>query len=313
VARVLTVLAHGDADGVSSAAVVKAALAGEYEAVKVYFTHPVDLAKDFEAFAEGDVYVVDVAIDEKTAEEVRRVFRSYGGRVVYIDHHPLSVDLPGVEVVHEVGSSASELAYRHLGSRLPRLYSRVALYGAIGDYLDHTEWVEEALEAWDRRLVYFEAGVLMQGLERARKDHEFKRAVVDHLAGNSPPSAMERLMKLAEEQARVNEALVGWVARNASLHGAVAVVVNPPGPLGLAANLARGLTGAEVGVAAEERGDIYVMSLRSRRVDLNQFLRSFARRYGVSGGGHPNAAGARMPKRLLKTLVEELNRLAGGP
>ncbi len=45
--RVLTVLAHGDADGVSSAAVVKAALAGEYQAVRVYFTHPVDLAKDW--------------------------------------------------------------------------------------------------------------------------------------------------------------------------------------------------------------------------------------------------------------------------
>ncbi len=175
--RVLTVLAHGDADGVSSAAVVKAALAGECEAVRVYFTHPVDSDKDFEAFAEGDVYVVDVAIDEKTAEEVRRVFRSYGGRVAYIDHHPLSVDLPGVEVVHEVGSSASELAYRHLGGRSPRLCSRVALYGAIGDYLDHTEWVEEALEAWDRRLVYFEAGVLMQVLEWARRDHEFRRAV----------------------------------------------------------------------------------------------------------------------------------------
>jgi hypothetical protein len=105
----LTVLAHGDADGVSSAAVVKAALAGEYEAVKVYFTHPVDLAKDFEAFAEGDVYIVDVAIDEKTAEEVRRAFRSYGGRVVYIDHHPLSVDLPGVEVVHEVDMEPRKL------------------------------------------------------------------------------------------------------------------------------------------------------------------------------------------------------------
>ncbi len=153
----------------------------------------------------------------------------------------------------------------------------------------------------------------MQGLERARKDHEFKRAVVDGLAGNSPPSAMEHLMKLTEEQARVNETLVGWVAKNASLHGATTVVVNPPGPLGLAANLARGLTGAEVGVAAEERDDTYVMNLRSKRVDLNQFLRDFAKRYGVSGGGHPNAAGARTPKRLLKTLVEELNRLAGGP
>jgi len=71
VGRVLTVLALGDADGVSSAAVVKAALAGEYEAVRVYFTHPVDLAKDFETFAEGDVYVVDVAIDEKTAAGTR--------------------------------------------------------------------------------------------------------------------------------------------------------------------------------------------------------------------------------------------------
>jgi hypothetical protein len=53
VARVLTVLAHGDADGVGSAAVVKAALAGEYEAVRVNFTRPVDLVKDFEVFAEG--------------------------------------------------------------------------------------------------------------------------------------------------------------------------------------------------------------------------------------------------------------------
>jgi single-stranded-DNA-specific exonuclease len=68
-----------------------------------------------------------------------------------------------------------------------------------------------------------------------------------------------------------------------------------------------------VGVAAEERGDIYVMSLRARRVDLNLFLRGFAKRYGVSGGGHPNVAGARMPKRLVKTLVEKLNRLLETP
>jgi len=64
----------------------------------------------------GDAYIVDVAIDEKTAEEVQRTFRGCGGRIVYIDHHPLSVDLSGVEVVHVVGSSASELAYRRPGT-----------------------------------------------------------------------------------------------------------------------------------------------------------------------------------------------------
>lgn len=71
--------------------------------------------------------------------------------------------------------------------------------------------------------------------------------------------------------------------------------------------MARGLTGAEVGVAAEERGDIYVMSLRSRRVDLNQFLRDFAKRYGVSGGGHPTppARGCRSAclKRWWRSLT----------
>ncbi|AFA39503.1 DHHA1 domain protein [Pyrobaculum oguniense TE7] len=97
----------------------------------------------------------------------------------------------------------------------------------------------------------------------------------------------------------------------------MAYVVNPPGPLGLAANLARGLTESPVGVAAEERGDLYVMSLRSSQVDLNQFLRDFARRHSVSGGGHKNAAGARIPKRLFDVFVEELNsyisRLRWGP
>ncbi|MEM0462591.1 DHH family phosphoesterase [Pyrobaculum sp.] len=165
--------------------------------------------------------------------------------------------------------------------------------------------------------MYFETGVLMQGLERTRKDHDFKRAVVDHLAENKMTSSMERLMKLAEEQAKINEALVGWVERQVSKKGGVAYVVNPPDPLDLAANLARGLTDSPVGIAAEERGDLYVMSLRSVQVDLNQFLRDFSRCCSVSGGGHKNAVGARIPKRLFDVLVEELtwciSRLRWGP
>jgi len=137
------------------------------------------------------------------------------------------------------GGSTSGLTYRHLGGRLPRLYSRIALYGAIGDYLDHTEWVEETLEAWDRGLVYFEASVLMQELERARKDHEFKRAVVDHLAGNSPPSAMERLMKLAEEQARSTRRWwAGW--RETSLYTARWLWLSTPRAAGARRQLGEG-------------------------------------------------------------------------
>lgn len=305
--KVLTILAHGDADGVCSAALVKAALGSKYDEVRVVFTHPVDLVKDFREFAAGDVYIVDVAIDEKYFSEAREALPSHRGRVVYIDHHPLPGEIPGIEIFHEEGASASELTYRMLAGLLPRRMSRVALYGAISDYMDYTEWVQSALLQWDKRIVYFESGVLMQGLERARKDHEFKREVVDHLTRGGAPSAMNRLLRLAEEQAKINEALTEWVEKNAVVKGAVAYVVNPPGPLGLAANLARGIREAPVGLAAEERGDIYVLSLRSVGVDLNAFLREFARKYDVSGGGHKNAAGGRVPKSLFENLIDELN------
>ncbi|MEM3996565.1 MAG: DHHA1 domain-containing protein [Pyrobaculum sp.] len=305
---VVTIFAHGDADGVCSAALLKAALRGAGE-VRVVFTHPVGLVEDFEQFAQGAVYIVDVAVDEVLAERVLKTLDSYGDKVVYIDHHPLPEGFKprSVELVYELGVSASELTFRYLQT-LPPGYDRVALYGAISDYLDHTSWVQNALDKWDKRVVYFEAGVLMQGLEGSRKLHDLKRSVVDHLAENKAPSEHQELLSRALEQSKINEKLVDWVFKNAARQGQVAYVVNPPGPLGLAATLARGGTAALVGLAAEARGDIYVISLRARPgVDLNAFLRTFARRYKVSAGGHPNAAGARIPKTLFNTLIEELN------
>ncbi|MEZ0249243.1 MAG: DHHA1 domain-containing protein [Thermoproteus sp.] len=306
----VTVFAHGDSDGVCSAALIKAALRRTAEEVKVYFTHPAGFLEDFAQFAQGDVYIADIAIDEGKAEEIERALEGHKGRVVYIDHHPLPEGFAprGVEVVHRLGASASELTYRYLEESLPQGYDRVALYGAISDYLDHTPWVEEALERWDKRVVYFEAGVLMQGLEGSRRLHDLKRSVVDHLAENKAPSQHQELLARALEQSRINEGLANWVPHNAKRRGQVAYVLDPPGPLGLAATLARGLTGALVGVAAESRPDIYVVSLRAKAgVDLNAFLRAFAKRHEVSAGGHPNAAGARIPKGLLDALIGELN------
>jgi len=52
------------------------------------------------------------------------------------------------------------------------------------------------------------------------------------------------------------------------------------------------------------------MSLRacSEKIDLNRTLRQITTKLGGSGGGHPNAAGARIPKENFKKFLEELNR-----
>jgi RecJ-like exonuclease len=114
-------------------------------------------------------------------------------------------------------------------------------------------------------MVFLEAGIISQGLESSRRDHVFKRAVVEHLARNNLPSQMQELVSRSIKQAEMDEKLRLWVRDNLRINGQVAYVLNPPGSVGRAANYARIYSGVRVGVAGEERGELYIMSLRSGR------------------------------------------------
>ncbi len=318
--RTLTVLAHGDSDGVASAALVVAALGRRYSTVNVRFTHPVGLLSDFREFARGDIVVVDVALSETHAAAIAREFSRYPFHITYIDHHPppvgLSLEELSAELVRPKGDedvSSSELTYRKYGELLHPDYDRVALYGAIGDYADQSPWVKEALERWDKRQVYFEAGILVQGLEGSRGMHDFKRHIVEHLSKNRRPSQLSELLVRALIQAVNNEELHAWVEKNVKVVGRVAYVINPPGSISVAATYAKGVTRLPVGIAVEERGGTYVMSLRAnpKEINLDRVLREVTPYLGGSGGGHPSAAGARVPKHQFVKLIQVLNERLG--
>jgi RecJ-like exonuclease len=119
---------------------------------------------------------------------------------------------------------------------------------------------------------------------------------------------MQELVTRGIKQAELDEELRLWVKRSLQVMGRIAYVLNPPGSVGRAANYARIYGGTEVGMGVEERRDLLVMSLRSGYCDLNAILRRLSKRLGIHGGGHPTAAGARMPKALFQKFVEELNR-----
>jgi RecJ-like exonuclease len=63
----------------------------------------------------------------------------------------------------------------------------------------------------------------------------------------------------------------------------------------------------------EERGNTYVMSLRanSKEINLDRVLREVTPHLGGSGGGHPSAAGARIPKHQFMKLIQVLNERLG--
>lgn len=307
---------HGDGDGVASGALTKAFLANQGYSVDVVFTHPVGLLGDLKMFvgdAEG-VFIADIALNELQRDEILSVLNnlSENCKVIYIDHHPIPEDIHSqmkITWIHDTCCSASELTFRYLNSLgLDTEYSRVALYGAIGDYLDETSWVKQELYKWDKRAIYLEAGILIQGLEGSRRDYDFKRRVVDHLAQNKLPSIMSELVEKSLKQAIEDENLRVWVKQNVVKYNRIAYVVNPPGSIGRAANYSRIYGGVEVGLAIEDRGNLYVISLRAEPgIDLNKILRKLSKELGINAGGHPQAAGARVNKTVFKVFLDKLN------
>ena len=307
------ILTHGDCDGICSAAIALAANPGAH----IFFSHPYGLLEDLEETEEGDrVIICDIAISESHAEELLKKFSAitHRGELIYIDHHPLPrefkvEDLAG-RVVHSLGSSASELAYSLFYSRLDVMYSRLAIYGAIGDYLDDTPFIKRLLERWDKRALYFESGLLVQAIEGRRRDHELKRSIVSNLAMNIPPSFDPRLVELAVQHSHREEIAIRELKGRVKRIGEIAYILNFPFSLGKTATYIRGLADVKVGVAGEERKGMIDMSLRTNdpEIDLNELLRQITLKFDGSGGGHPEAAGARIPKERFRDFLEELNK-----
>ncbi|MGC8835591.1 MAG: DHHA1 domain-containing protein [Infirmifilum sp.] len=304
------ILAHGDTDGVTSAAIARSVVHG-----RVVFTHPVGILGDLDEFrgeAES-VIILDISLDERLWRELALRLHEFK-EAIYIDHHPPpegALDLlraSGVKVFHEEGPCTAELAYRFFNP--PSEMSRVALYGAIGDYAITTPFFKEKIRDWDIRSLFLEAGTLTLGLEAIRRDHEKKRLVVEELALNKLPSQLDFLVEAARKQARILEEARERLPEIVQSLENIAYVIDPGASLGVTAFYAAVLRGKKVGVAVEVRGNWAIMSLRARdeRVDLNKALRILAPKYGGHGGGHAAAAGARIPLDDLKQFLEDLDK-----
>jgi len=306
------IFTHGDGDGICAGAL---ALAAEPDS-RVFFTHPFGLLEDLEQVRPGDeVIICDIALSESHLLGILERFVEIGekGRFIYIDHHPLpdavsEADIPG-KVVHRLGSSASELTYSFFQQDLNPLLSRIAIYGAIADYLDDTPLINDILKRWDKRTIYLETGILVQGIEGLKREHDFKRDIVYNLAKNLPPSFHHKLLEHAIETTHREEIILRELKKHIQVYGKIAYVLDIPFSLGKTALYTRALAGASVGIAAERRETLIDMSLRTSKeeVDLNRILRVIAPKLGGSGGGHPAAAGARIPQENFLEFIKKMN------
>jgi len=306
------ILTHSDCDGICAGAL---ALAANPDS-RVFFTHPYGILDDLRGVAIGDdVIICDIALSEDKLTIILDRFSeiSSSGELLYIDHHPLPKeicvrDIPG-RVIHDINSSASELTYMVFREGLSHLMERVAIYGAIADYLDNTPVIRSLLCNWDKRAIYFDTGILVQGLEGYKRNHEFKRKVVAQLASGQPPSLNADLCNAAIENSRREEEIIKTLKEQIQVYGRIAYTVDIPFSLGKTAIYARAIAKVPVGIAGERRKGFIDMSLRTceRSIDLNSMLRHIAPNLGGSGGGHPQAAGARIPEEKFSKFIQELD------
>lgn len=311
------ILTHSDCDGICAGAIVLS----KFTNAKVFFTKPVSLYDDLNACEASRIVIADIAITRRDISDVLKLLieKSKSSEIFYFDHHPLPEEVKKklqntLSLYLNEDCSTSELVYRYFQNSLPRERVWLAIYGAIGDYEEKTEFVEQHLKQWDVRALYFQASTLFLGIKDEKfDDYETKRMIVKTLADGKNPSDIEGLVEAAKKVAREEFILYQLIKKNAKKIGEVGYVKDlyTFGFRGPSALFAATTTNSKIGLAVHTRKNHFDITLRSRdyTCDLNKIAEDAAEVVGGSGGGHPHAAGARIPLDKMEAFIEEINRL----
>jgi len=319
------ILTHSDCDGICAGALALA----RFPDARMFFTKPISLLHDLEETAipmrPKRLVICDIALTKIHAAEIVRMLAglSKTTNILYFDHHslPQTASLDAVNDVvstfaHDTSASASEIAYRHFQKSLPMERVWLALYGAIGDYTDDTEFVKERMRNWDKRALYFEVSTLILGI----KDEQFskynaKRRICRTLASGKNPSDVRGLARAAKYAVTREFEIYKQVKRRAKMFGNVGYVKDLPkfGFRGPSALFAATVTSKPIGLSAHTVRDKIDITARKRvdnpNIRLNLIMEQAAEAVGGSGGGHPRAAGARIPRGTLNRFLEEVDKM----
>lgn len=243
--------------------------------------------------------------------------------ILYLDHHQQSLeqagDLPGyVDATIRPGISAAGVVYEHLGLG-PDHEHLVALADHV-EFLD-TERLRRMTDEGPEGRIEDEARILDFAWRHQVEDDRFRYYAACRLAKGRWPSQVSevraRYLKMVNEgrwekaldrvrgrmQIQHEVALLDFGRRKPSLFGFGARAVS---------EVAR-QEGAKVAALVNRRPEVSSISLRRTgrgALDLGRFVHDFTQHHGIVGGGHPHAAGAKIPTRQVRRFMHDIYCLA---
>ncbi len=318
--RVVCVSHKEDADGVSSASLIRKAFGGETKLVD----YP-GLMNELEALKSDEklktLYICDLGLSKSNQDqfvELLKALRKNKVAITYIDHHDIEESIKKkikalkVKLIHTINECTTVQVYNAFKSKLSDYGSFLAACAAVTDYMEDRPIGAAQLQRFDRQFVLLEATVLTFTITSHQKDPEFLLYLVDELSDSKYPHQINNTFEFARIQAERISGVIQKVKDNMKKMKNLSYMEVTDSGASMAVNFVLGLSGKEVGVSyklREEQG-IYAVSVRgakSCKVHLGRIVNQLATELGGSGGGHDKACGAVIPKDKMTTFLKKFN------
>ncbi|NHH97608.1 Phosphoesterase [Candidatus Nitrosotalea sp. FS] len=318
--RVVCVSHKEDADGVSSASLIRKAFGGETKLVD----YP-GLMNELEALKNDEklktLYICDLGLSKSNQDqfvELLKALRKNKVSITYIDHHDIEDSIKKkikalkVKLIHTINECTTVQVYNAFKSKLSDYGSFLAACAAVTDYMEDRPIGAAQLQRFDRQFVLLEATVLTFTITSHQKDPEFLLYLVDELSESKYPHQINNTFEFARIQAERISGVIQKVKDNMKKMKNLSYMEVTDSGASMAVNFVLGLSGKEVGVSyklREEQG-IYAVSVRgakSCKVHLGRIVNQLATELGGSGGGHDKACGAVIPKEKIGTFLKKFN------
>ena len=318
--RVVCVSHKEDADGISSASLIRKAFGGETKLVD----YP-GLMNELEALKSDEklktLYICDLGLSKSNQDqfiELLKALRKNKVTITYIDHHDIEEPIKKkikalkVKLIHTINECTTVQVYNAFKSKLSDYGSFLAACAAVTDYMEDRPIGAAQLQRFDRQFVLLEATVLTFTITSHQKDPEFLLYLVDELSDSKYPHQINNTFEFARIQAERISGVIQKVKDNMKKMKNLSYMEVTDSGASMAVNFVLGLSGKEVGVSyklREEQG-IYAVSVRgakSCKIHLGRIVNQLATELGGSGGGHDKACGAVIPKEKMSTFLKKFN------
>jgi len=322
--KILCVSHKEDADGISSAALIKQAFGGD----TILVDYP-GMMDELEALRNDvklkKLFICDVGLNKQTNDsfvDLLTELRKKRISVTYVDHHDIDPKVTTklkkikVNLIHDISECTAVLVYDAFKKKLSEHSTFIAACGAITDYMENRPIASKLLQMYDRQFALVNATVLTYNIVGHQKDPDYLLYLVDELSESKFPHELPNTYEFAQIQVGKLAEIMSKVRKSMKVSKNLAhMEVLDSGASG-AVNFVLGFSGKNVGIAYKERIDkgIFAVSVRgssSCKTHLGRLVSSVAAKFDGSGGGHDKACGAVIPKDNMKKFLREMNSQLG--